>query len=43
MPNKTIQKINMQKTDVSDRVIEKIGKYLEQDGIQLADIDLSKN
>lgn len=29
MPNRTIQKVNLQKTDLSDRVVERIGKYLE--------------
>ena len=43
MPNKTIQKVNLQKTDLSDRVCEKLGKYLEQEDIQLADLDVSKN
>ena len=43
MPNRTILKINLQKTDLSDRVVEKVGKYLEQPGIALMEIDLSKN
>ena len=30
MPNKVIQKINLHKTDLSDRVVEKMGQYLQQ-------------
>ena len=43
MLNKTIQKINLYKTDLSDRVVEKMVKYLEQLDIGLVDLDLSKN
>lgn len=43
MPNRTLQKLNLQKTDMSDRVVEKLTKYIEQEEIQLADLDLSKN
>ena len=43
MPNKTIQKLNLNKTDLSDRVIEKMGLYLEQQDINLLDLDLSRN
>lgn len=43
MPNKTLQKINLQKTDLSDRVVEKLCKYIEQPDIALADLDMSKN
>jgi len=35
--------MNLQKTDLSDRVVEKMGKYLEQPGIALVDLDISKN
>ena len=35
--------MNLQKTDLSDRVVDNLCKYLEQDGIELADLDLSKN
>ena len=43
LPNKTIQKINLQRTDLSDRVIEKMVDYLVQDDITLIDLDISKN
>ena len=43
IPNKTIQKLNLNKTDLSDRVIEKMGLYLEQQDISLLDLDLSRN
>lgn len=43
MPNRTLQKLNLQKTDMTDRVVEKLTKYIEQEDIQLADLDLSKN
>ena len=43
LPNKTIQKIDLQKTDLGDRVVEKIGKYLEQEGIILTELNFSKN
>ena len=29
MPNRTIQKLNLQKTDMSDRVCERVSGYLE--------------
>ena len=43
MPNRTIQKLNLCKTDLSDRVVERLAQYLEQPGLALADLDLSKN
>ena len=43
MPNKTLKKINLNKTDLTDRVLEKISKYVERPDIQLSDLDLSKN
>ena len=43
LPNKTLQKINLQKTDLTDRVVEKLCKYLEQKDISLVDLDISKN
>ena len=43
MPNRTIQKLNLCKTDLSDRVVERLAAYLEQTGLALADLDLSKN
>lgn len=30
MPNNVLQKINLHKTDLNDRVIDKMCKYLEQ-------------
>jgi len=33
----------LQKTELCDRVIDKLAKYIEQEGILLADLDLSKN
>ena len=43
MPNTTLQKINLYKTDLSDRVVERMAIYLEQPNINLMDLDLSKN
>ena len=43
MPNKVIQKINLHKTDLSDRVINSMVQYLEQHDINLIDLDLSRN
>ena len=43
LPNRALQKVNLQKTDLSDRVVDNLCRYLEQDGIELADLDLSKN
>lgn len=43
LPNRSLLKINLQKTDLSDRVVEKLCKYLEQEDIALADLDISKN
>ena len=43
LPNRTIQKINLQKTDMSDRVVEKMCEYLCQPEITLVDLDVSKN
>ena len=43
MPNKVIQKINLHKTDLSDRVIINMVQYLEQNDISLIDLDLSRN
>ena len=43
MPNKTLQKLNLQKTDMSDKVIDKMGQYLKQKDIMLKDLDLSRN
>ena len=43
MPNRTIQKLNLCKTDMQDRVVEKVADYLQQDCIALMDLDLSKN
>lgn len=43
MPNRTIQKLNLCKTDLSDRVVERLAQFLDQQGLALADLDLSKN
>ena len=43
MPNVSLQKLNLQKTDLTDRVLEKMVKYLEQPNIVLLDLDISKN
>ena len=43
MPNRTIQKLNLCKTDLSDRVVERLAQFLEQPSLALADLDLSKN
>ena len=43
MPNHSIQKLNLCKTDLSDRVVERLAQYIEQTGLALADLDLSKN
>ena len=43
IPNKVIQKINLHKTDLSDRVVDKMGQYLSQQDINLIDLDISRN
>ena len=43
LTNTTLLKMNLQKTDLSDRVVEKMGKYLEQPNVSLVDLDISKN
>ena len=35
--------MDLQKTDLTDRVVEKMTQYLEQEGIGLIDLDLSRN
>ena len=41
--NTSLQKINVSKTDISDRVIEKMCLYLVEEGLKLVDLDLSRN
>jgi NLR family CARD domain-containing protein 3 len=43
LPNTTIQKINLMRTDLTDRVLEKMVKYLEVPNVSLVDLDISKN
>lgn len=42
-PNTTLQKLSLQKTDLTDKVIEKMGTYLEQPTVALLDLDISRN
>jgi hypothetical protein len=42
-PNITLKKINVSKTDLSDRVLEKLCILLENPAITLVDLDLSRN
>ena len=41
--NTSLQKISVSKTDLSDRVLEKMVNYLVSPGIRLVDLDLSRN
>lgn len=41
--NTSLQKINVSKTDLTDRVLEKMCAYLVSPGIKLVDLDLSRN
>ena len=43
LPNRSLQKVNLQRTDLTDRVVEKLAKYLEQEDIALCELDVSKN
>jgi len=43
LTNKTLLKINLSKTDMSDRVVEKMCEYICQEDITLVDLDISKN
>ncbi len=42
-PNTTLKKINVSKTDLSDRVLEKLCCLLENPSIILIELDLSRN
>lgn len=42
-PNVTLRKINVSKTDLTDRVLEKLCVLLENPNISLVDLDLSRN
>jgi len=41
--NKSLQKINVSKTDLTDRVLEKLCYFLVEPGTKLVDLDLSRN
>jgi len=41
--NTSLQKINVSKTDLSDRVLEKMCSYLINPDLTLIDLDLSRN
>ena len=41
--NSSLQKINVSKTDLSDRVLEKMCHYLLNPELKLIDLDLSRN
>ena len=41
--NTSLVKINVSKTDLSDRVLEKLCLYLDNPAIKLVDLDLSRN
>lgn len=41
--NVSLQKINLAKTDLTDRVLEKLSSYLNNSSIRLVDLDLSRN
>lgn len=41
--NSSLQKINVSKTDLSDRVLEKMCQYLLNPELKLVDLDLSRN
>lgn len=41
--NTSLQKINVSKTDLTDRVLEKMCLYLLDEGLKLVDLDLSRN
>lgn len=41
--NTSLLKINVSKTDLSDRVLEKLCLYLQNPNVKLMDLDLSRN
>lgn len=41
--NTSLQKINVSKTDLSDRVLEKLSNYLVNPSLRLVDLDISRN
>lgn len=41
--NTSLQKINVSKTDLSDRVLEKMCQYLLNPEVKLVDLDISRN
>ena len=41
--NSSLQKINVSKTELSDRVLEKMCQYLLNPDLKLVDLDLSRN
>jgi hypothetical protein len=42
-PNTTLKKINVNKTDLSDRVLEKLCFLLENPNLSLVELDLGRN
>jgi len=41
--NKSLRKINISKTEVTDKVCQKISAYLQKNDIRLHDLNLSRN
>jgi hypothetical protein len=41
--NRSLRKINLSKTEVTDKVCAKISAYLSQNNLRLQDINLSRN
>jgi hypothetical protein len=41
--NRSLKKMNVSKTEITDKVCAKIGQYLQQRDLRLQDLNLSKN
>ena len=41
--NRSLKKINIAKTEVTDKVSIKISRFLQQPGLKLQDLNLSRN
>ena len=41
--NKNLRKISVQKTDLNDKVAEKLAEYLKTEDLKLVELDLSRN
>ena len=41
--NKSIKRINVSKTDLSDKVCEKVAEFLQMEETRLYEFDVSKN